>query len=298
MYKRLHFVETQLREYKWTVALIHKGFSSKDWNSSLFNLCRHRPYGNIEWNCEYRIDLYDRLWMTIMIVWSSMEKQWKTCFALKLISERNLILQLMALRFGDDVSTDQRLVPKRQDAAEWPWSGTVRYHRGLLSARASGITGARLPPRTCSSSLHKSRMIWHKPFTPNLCGPGQCTIRHPPSSSNTLLVALGILWYLRITPLGKVEHKGTPWETTPASKSGCLPRSRNMCNRPRDCNEKKSHRNRSQLRTQIRQPTWPPPTSRAQTSKAPPFDEEETLLPDRSGAAIYVSKCVAFRASN
>jgi len=56
--------------------------------------------------------------MTIMIVWSSMEKQWKTCFALKLISERNLILQLMALRFGDDVSMDQRLVPKRQDAAE------------------------------------------------------------------------------------------------------------------------------------------------------------------------------------
>ena len=72
-------------------------------------------------------------------------------------------------------------------------------------------------------------MIWHKPFTPNLCGPGQCTIMYHQTSSNTLLVALGILWYLRITQaLGKVEHKGTPWEATPASKSGCLPRSRNF----------------------------------------------------------------------
>ena len=45
-------------------------------------------------------------------------KTMKNMFCFKLISERNLILQLMALRFGDDVSMDQRLVPKRQDAAE------------------------------------------------------------------------------------------------------------------------------------------------------------------------------------
>ena len=114
----------------------------------------------------------------------------------------------MALRLGADVLMDQRLVPKRQEdkapASEsltlgitgcckmtlvrysQVYAGMVMYHRCyLLSAWTSGITGARLP-RTCSSSLHKSWMIGHKPFKPTLCAPRQCC--HHQTSSNTLLV--------------------------------------------------------------------------------------------------------------
>lgn len=86
------------------------------------------------------------------------------------------------------------------------------YHRSSSSTHLFQLSSQELNDRTQTVQTHFVRAK---------------TVLPP--SDILQYIACHCIGYLRITQaLGNAEHKwGAPWKPTPASKSGCLPRSRN-----------------------------------------------------------------------